>query len=247
MSAPLLWISHRGLALESDENTLDAFRKAVEAGFDVLETDIRLSRDGHAVLCHDPSFTRCGGGERLVSQMTLDEIVKIKLTKGEQPATLNQLLDEFPDMPLTLDIKPEDGERTIDVVSQMIKQRNLEDRVKNGAIRFLFWKAGHQRQMQELFPIIHCYARADECKAVGLAALTRIDWLIRPRLGLTYSLPPSFKGIDLYRQTFVDRFHKKGSFCLAFLPDSKEEMLRAIAAGFDEILSNHPPLKNAKT
>src|SRR5262245_52566489 len=76
-----LVIAHRGGAAESTENTIDAFRLAVRLGADVIETDIRLTRDGVVVVYHDDYFGRVEGlvpaqRTRLVSDMTYDDLTK---------------------------------------------------------------------------------------------------------------------------------------------------------------------------
>ena len=56
---PTLHIAHRGGALLAPENTLVAFRQAVERyRTDMLELDVHLSRDGELVVAHDPTLER---------------------------------------------------------------------------------------------------------------------------------------------------------------------------------------------
>lgn len=45
-------IAHRGYSAVAPENTMEAFRRAVDAGAHAIETDLRLSRDGVVVLMH---------------------------------------------------------------------------------------------------------------------------------------------------------------------------------------------------
>jgi glycerophosphoryl diester phosphodiesterase len=49
----MLVISHRGYHKNVPENTLDAFQATPSLGVDGIETDVRLSRDGELILCHD--------------------------------------------------------------------------------------------------------------------------------------------------------------------------------------------------
>jgi glycerophosphoryl diester phosphodiesterase len=59
-----LRIAHRGARGLAPENTIDAFRKAVELGSDMIEFDVHLSRDGHAVVVHDDTLVRCSDIKR---------------------------------------------------------------------------------------------------------------------------------------------------------------------------------------
>ena len=65
--------AHRGASLEFPENTLPAFRRAVELGADALETDVHVTADGVLVLSHDPDGGRVFGVRRRIgaaSRMT---------------------------------------------------------------------------------------------------------------------------------------------------------------------------------
>ena len=66
--------AHRGAAVELPENTLPAFRLALELGADAIETDAHLTRDGHVVLSHDPTGRRMCGISTPIERATLDEV-----------------------------------------------------------------------------------------------------------------------------------------------------------------------------
>ena len=67
-------IAHRGASGLAPENTLTAFVLAVEQGADGIECDLRLTRDGHIVVCHDASLQRTTNGHGLVHEHTLAEL-----------------------------------------------------------------------------------------------------------------------------------------------------------------------------
>src|ERR1043165_3966874 len=70
-------ISHRGEHLQHPENTMPAYRAAVEAGADFIETDVRTTSDGKLVIMHDASVDRCTNGHGDVASMTFDEARKL--------------------------------------------------------------------------------------------------------------------------------------------------------------------------
>src|SRR5262245_31246989 len=73
--APTLHISHRGGAKLAPENTLMAFRIAVERyQTDMLELDIHRTRDGAWVVMHDPTLDRCTDLRGPVSEFTFPEL-----------------------------------------------------------------------------------------------------------------------------------------------------------------------------
>jgi len=71
---PVLVIAHRGFSGAAPENTLAAFRKAMEAGSDMIELDVHLSKDGEAVVIHDDTLKRTTRGSGKVAQFTLQEL-----------------------------------------------------------------------------------------------------------------------------------------------------------------------------
>ena len=66
-----LVVAHRGGAGLAPENTLAAFRRALEHGVDALELDVRLSRDGHPVVIHDATVDRTMEGSGAVAALPL--------------------------------------------------------------------------------------------------------------------------------------------------------------------------------
>lgn len=75
-SLPLI-IGHRGASSVAPENTLGAFREAVDAGADGVEFDVRLARDGVPVVIHDPTLKRTGRTNAAVAELTSKELAKV--------------------------------------------------------------------------------------------------------------------------------------------------------------------------
>lgn len=71
--SPLI-IGHRGASAKAPENTIAAFRMAVDAGADGIEFDVRLTRDGVPVVIHDSNLKRTGGSPRQIADLSLAEL-----------------------------------------------------------------------------------------------------------------------------------------------------------------------------
>lgn len=67
-------IAHRGDSAARPENTLGAFAAALEAGADIIELDVQLTRDRHVVVIHDPTVDRTTNGSGAVGELTLVEL-----------------------------------------------------------------------------------------------------------------------------------------------------------------------------
>jgi glycerophosphoryl diester phosphodiesterase len=70
---PVITFAHRGARLAEPENTIPAFRRALEEGATGIETDVWLSADGEVVCVHDPVISR-GLRRRRISSTTADEL-----------------------------------------------------------------------------------------------------------------------------------------------------------------------------
>jgi len=95
-----LVISHRGANRLAPENTLAAFKKALEFGVDGFENDVHLTADGRLVVCHDDTVDRTSDGSGLICEKTLDELRALDFGgwfspdfEGEKIPTLEEFFD----------------------------------------------------------------------------------------------------------------------------------------------------------
>lgn len=107
-------IAHRGGAGLAPENTLAAFEKAIRLGVDAIEFDVRVSRDGVPVICHDADLRRTASQPVSIATSTLAELQTAK----PDLVSLKQALD-FIDKrcSIYLEIKP--GQFTAPIVAQV--------------------------------------------------------------------------------------------------------------------------------
>lgn len=75
---PLI-IGHRGASAHAPENTLAAFRRAIDDGAEGLEFDVRLSADGQAVVFHDATLRRTGRRRGAVIDLPASELAKVDI------------------------------------------------------------------------------------------------------------------------------------------------------------------------
>jgi len=96
----MLVIAHRGASGHAPENTLAAFRLALEMGAKALEFDVHQTKDGELVVIHDDDFKRVGRRKAKVGALSLGEIQAIDVGSwmgngfgGERAPTLAQVYD----------------------------------------------------------------------------------------------------------------------------------------------------------
>ena len=111
-----MWVvAHRGASGHAPENTLAAFRRAVELGARFIETDLHLSRDARFVAIHDDTLDRTTSGRGLVHEYALAELREFDAGSwfdprfaGERIPTLDEILQfaREHDVVFYLEIKP---------------------------------------------------------------------------------------------------------------------------------------------
>lgn len=84
-------IGHRGGASIGPENTMACYKKGIDAGADMIEIDIHLTKDGKIIICHDESINRTTNGKGKIREMTFDEIRKYRVIDSNGNLTNQQL------------------------------------------------------------------------------------------------------------------------------------------------------------
>lgn len=99
MKTPLI-IAHRGASGDAPENTLAAFRLAMDSGADMIELDLHRSKDGALVVCHDSKLYRTARVKKTIQQLTLKELKRLDVGSwfhprfsGETIPTLEEVLE----------------------------------------------------------------------------------------------------------------------------------------------------------
>ncbi len=117
-------LAHRGYSYLYPENTMLAFQKAIERGFDGIETDVHLTKDGYLVLCHDETIDRTSNGKGYIKDLTLDELKQYSFSCHSQYNEKIPLLKD-----LLLLIKDKDILLNIELKTDVIHYQGIEKKV----------------------------------------------------------------------------------------------------------------------
>lgn len=106
-------IAHRGDSSNAPENTMAAFDAAVKRGADEIETDVRVTKDGVAVLLHDANLFRTTGKEAEVKDLSFEEIRQLdagnfstEKFKNTRIPSLDEALTKYlPKIPFEIELK----------------------------------------------------------------------------------------------------------------------------------------------
>ncbi|MEW6325841.1 MAG: phosphatidylinositol-specific phospholipase C domain-containing protein [Nitrospirota bacterium] len=134
-----LMIAHRGASGYAPENTLAAFRKAVELGCQMIELDVRLSRDQAPVVLHDHTLTRTAGDPRRVEELTVAELQQLDAGgwfapefAGERIPTLADALNAVPES-IVVNVEIKTGPGQLQMMAEriwaIIHELKAEERV----------------------------------------------------------------------------------------------------------------------
>lgn len=237
-----LVIAHRGGAMESTENTIGAFQRAIRIGSDGIETDIRLTRDRVVVIYHDEKFGRVEGlspaqRTRLVSDLTYAELSAQTLipvgedTGGRRVPTLDDLLANVKSGLLNIEIKR--GARFDELVSKTadILRRSAElDRVVLETPDL----ETAEKLRAALGPRLKLHINPDYDGSVPFTSSLERVLKFRP-----HSISVSQKKVSL---ELIEKAHKAGVEVWTWTVDSPEIAQAMALLGVDAIKTDRPSM-----
>lgn len=133
-----LVIAHRGNRVALPENTIEALRDAVQMGVDAIEFDVRITRDGVAVVLHDPTLDRTTNGHGPLARYSFEEVRSLnagaRFPHGPQARhlipSLEEVLDAFRETPMVIEVKEL---QAVDATERLVRKFGAEGRVVLGS------------------------------------------------------------------------------------------------------------------
>jgi glycerophosphoryl diester phosphodiesterase len=118
-----LRIAHRGASHDYPENTLLAFRRAIEMGVDYLEVDVQVTREGELVVMHDETLERTTNGSGFVHEHTLAQIRELDAGRGERVPTLNEVFElaRANNVRLCVEVKGVDENASVEIANALVR------------------------------------------------------------------------------------------------------------------------------
>jgi glycerophosphoryl diester phosphodiesterase len=221
MSARVLNIGHRGASRAFPENTLAAFRAACDAGADMCELDVQLSRDGAVVVIHDDTVDRTTNGRGAVAELTLAELKSLDAGRGERIPTLEEVFATTAGRcGLNVELKIPGLE------PQVAEIMRKYEATRTSMVSSFEW--GALETMRTVAPEIRAGVLAEKKPERMLEAAARLH---------AYAVNPRF---DLATPDFCIAAHARGFKVLVWTVDRPEQMRALIDAGVDGIMTNYP-------
>ncbi|NBC29753.1 MAG: glycerophosphodiester phosphodiesterase [Spirochaetes bacterium] len=244
--------AHRGGAGLRPENTMGAFRNAVDLGVDGLELDVHLSKDGAIVVSHDPTVDRTTNGTGKIRNLTRQELSALDAGhswthdgkvfpfrgRGYTIPTLPAVLEAFPDVTVSIDIK-EHSRRAVDAVVAALRKF---DRVEQAVVGS--FSAAVVRRYRKLVPEGATAFSQRETLRLVLASRAFGAGRRRPpgavRAATHLMVPPVYKGLPVITRESVERAQRAGAVVGAWTINAAPQMREMIDLGVDIIITDRP-------
>lgn len=220
----VLIVAHRGFSGIYPENTMVAFKKAVELKSDFVELDIRQTKDGKIVVIHDETIDRTTNGTGFIKDMTYKDIAKYdagrwKNFSGEKIPLLEDVFKEVGDkIKILIEVKQCEIKKLIN----LIKKCKMEERVIVGSFNFEYLI-----QTRKLLPEV-------------ITAL--ISWNIPENLNECIKYGIRKLDIEFHNLTKekVKELMGKGFLVNTWTPDAENDLKQVLAFGVQFITTNFP-------
>ncbi len=247
LSEGFLKIAHRGGKRAAPEETMPAFRHALEVGADVLEFDLHATSDGVIVCMHDADVDRTTDGEGAIAQMTFAELRALDAgyrfqQGGEFPfrgtgvvvPTFEEVLEAFPGVPMAIEIKQFRPSIVPEVV-ELIHQYEAVDRVSIAA--FIDPIVQEVRVLEPR--IATAFGAAEILAFMRVADETEADY-VPP--GHLLQVPRQQGGTEVVTAETLARAHRLGLKMQVWTINSRTAMEALIELGVDGIMTDDPEL-----
>jgi glycerophosphoryl diester phosphodiesterase len=250
---PLI-IAHAGGKGLHPENTLEAFATSVALGCDMLEMDIRLTKDGVLVTHHDPTVTRTSNGSGAVIDHSLAELKALNFgyhfrdqsgaaAYRDQPAhiaSLEELFQRYPNVPMTIELKDrsEAGRLAGAALAALIGMY----RRTNNVLIASFDDATLDYFRSIAGPTVATSSAREQTIKFVFLNLLRLDhlWSGGVEAMQVPSDPREANGFNLTRLGFIQAAHERNVAVHYWTVNETNEMRRLIDIGADGLITDYP-------
>lgn len=235
---PIRIYAHRGSPAEEPENTLASFHRALTEGANALELDVHLTRDGTFVVSHDPDGRRTAGVDRLIRDLTLEEVKRWDVGPGDGTSgrssvpTLEEVLHRFPGVPMSVDFKPDAPEAAPDLIA-LLSRHAAVDMVTVGSF--------HTRVTRAVRRGGYAGPTALTRPEVALLLVPLPTFLLRCLIAGTAALVPPVSGlVRLDTPAFIGRCRRLGLRVDYWVVNDVDTALELTGRGATGIITDHP-------
>jgi glycerophosphoryl diester phosphodiesterase len=230
----LIIAGHRGYMSHYPENTLLSFQKALELGVEMLELDLRLSKDGVLMVLHDETLERTTDGFGKISDYTVEQLKQFDASKGNKGTgklsiptfeEFCEFLKLYPDILLNVEIKPSnDAKEVADKAIAMLRDYGFLSRCV-----FTSFDAAIVTYISEKYQL----------KTQGFPGEKMFNFV--PGSNGTYSNMWAVGiSMNLLTPEIVKEFREKNILAWCYCPDNEVQVNYALQCGASLMTCNNP-------
>ncbi|WP_141013313.1 glycerophosphodiester phosphodiesterase [Nocardioides sambongensis] len=235
----VLAFAHRGGATHPEidglENTLTAFQHAWDLGYDYLETDVHVTRDGALLAFHDDVVDRVTDGTGAVGDLTLAQIRRLRIAGREPIPTLGELVEAFPHARFNIDLK---SERAADALARYVAAHDLADRVLVGSFSIRRIREFRRRTAAAVPTAAHPW----EILAYRLSPTAGIARRLTSRRCAALQLPARRGPLRVVTAGLIRRAHANGVQVHVWTVDDPAQMHELLDLGVDGLFTDRTDL-----
>ena len=226
---PVEVTAHRGYSAAYPENTIPAFKGAIQVGADWAELDVQQTADGEVIVMHDSNLKRTTGLDKEVWQVTWDEIKDLdngswfdKKYQTVRIPTLEEVLKVCRGkIHLNIEIKPSGHDKDLEEqVAKLLKKYHMRDTCVVSSLKY-----DSLRKIKE----------ADD--SIETAYITSVSY--GNFTNLEYADGYSVES-TLLSKSFVNKAQKAGKQIYVWTVNSEERLEKVVGMGIDNVITDDP-------
>jgi glycerophosphoryl diester phosphodiesterase len=224
----------------------------MKIGVDVLESDIRFTKDDIPILFHDDDMERTTGVSGSIREKTLDELLQIDLGhtftldggqtypfrgRGLQVVTLEEAIKRFPDIILNLDIKDTFSKAPSEVARILLENQRTEK------IMIASFNPPQLKRFRERAPTIPTSAHPNEIRNFVLGTRMRMmKMFVRSVAFKAFQVPERSGSIQVVTPRFIKAAHDRDLAVHVWTINDRENMERLLNMEVNGIFTDYPAI-----
>lgn len=242
-------ISHRGASGESPENTMEAFKIAVEKHqTEVLEMDVHSSKDGVIVVIHDSTLERTTNGRGKVKEYTYEELKKLDAgywfkknenniypyrNKSITIPSLIEVINTFPGLKFNIEVKQKNPSIEHTVIN-IIRELGVTNKVILGSSNISV-----SRKLKKLAPDIASFCNRWDVILFYVLNKLNLSFLYRPKHQAIQTTANTIL-INNVQPSMINTAHKKGMLFHVWTINNERDMEKYLNMGVNGVITDYP-------
>jgi glycerophosphoryl diester phosphodiesterase len=230
-------MAHRGFSPDGLENSMAAFRAAVELGYRYLEMDVHTTADGVLLVFHDPSLDRVTDGQGRIARLPAGTVARARIGGVEPIPLFEEMVRAFPDVRLNLDVK---DWNSVTGLAAAIERHGVHDQVLIAS----FSDRRRRAVVKQLSRPVAASAGMVSNALFTMLGPVLPGAVMRRLLRGVHALqvPVSYGGVRVVTPAFVRRAHRHGLQVHVWTINDPAEMDRLLDLGVDGIVTDRADL-----